>query len=332
MTEPRITAGREEDDPSIERALTTALSTEPLDDQTLERLRATVMDEWRAANAPARFDRKGRWIAVSAAAVVAALAVGFIVRPTGDAAVVGTVARLDDGGIDVRGTFWRHRTAHVGDALKTGETLTVHGPVLLSLMQGGTLRVAAGSVLDLTGGAEVSLAHGLVYLDVAPSIKSSTPLRIVTRVGAVEHLGTQFEVLSNEGAVRIRVREGRVRLVGHAGTVVASAGTELLASVRGGISQRSVETYGRDWLWVAALAPDYDIEGRPLIDFLQWVSRELGRRIEYADANARDVAARTIMHGSVRGREPLEALADVLATTSLTYEMRADTIRLHSVQ
>ena len=331
MTERRIT-GREEDDPSIERALTSALRTEPLDDETLERLRATVMDEWRTANAPARFERKGRWIAVSAAAVVGALAVGFIVRPTGDAAVVGTIARLNDGAIDVRGTFWRHWTAHVGDALKTGETLTVHGPVLLSLMQGGTLRVAAGSVLDLTGGAEVSLAHGLVYLDVAPSIKTSTPLRILTRVGAVEHLGTQFEVLSNEGAVRIRVREGRVRLVGHAGTVVASAGTELLASVRGGISQRSVETYGRDWLWVAALAPDYDIEGRPLIDFLQWVSRELGRRVEYADAHARDLAAHTIMHGSVRGREPLEALADVLATTSLTYEMRADTIRLHSVQ
>jgi ferric-dicitrate binding protein FerR (iron transport regulator) len=331
MTERRITAGAEEDDPAIERALTTALSTEPLDDQTLERLRATVMDEWRAANAPASFERKGRWIALSVAAVVAALAVGFIVRPTGDAAAVGTIARLD-GAIDVRGTFWRHWTAHVGDALKSGETLTAHGPVLLSLMQGGTLRVAAGSVLHLTGGAEVSLAHGLVYLDVAPSIKSSTPLRILTRVGAVEHLGTQFEVLSNEGAVRIRVREGRVRLVGRAGSVVASAGTELLASVRGGISQRSVETYGRDWLWVAALAPDYDIEGRPLIDFLQWVSRELGRRVEYADAHARDLAAHTIMHGSVRGREPLEALADVLATTSLTYEMRADTIRVHSVQ
>jgi ferric-dicitrate binding protein FerR (iron transport regulator) len=331
MTERRI-AGPEDDDPSIERALTTALSTEPLDDQTLERLRATVMDEWRAANAPARFDRKRRWIALSAAAVVAAVAVGFIVRPTRDAAVVGTIARLDDGAIDVRGAFWRHWTAHVGEALKSGETLTVHGPLLLSLMQGGSLRVAAGSVLDLTGEAEVSLAHGLVYLDVAPSIKSSTPLRILTPVGAVEHLGTQFEVLSNEGAVRIRVREGRVRLVGHAGTVVANAGTELLASVRGGISQRSVETYGRDWLWVAALAPDYDIEGRPLIDFLQWVSRELGRRVEYADAHARDLAAHTIMHGSVRGREPLEALADVLATTSLTYEMRADTIRVHSAQ
>jgi len=331
MTERRIT-GREEDDPSIERALTTALSTEPLGDETLERVRATVMNEWRAANPPSRFDRKGRWIAASAAAVVAALAVGFIVQRAGDAAVVGTVARLDDGGIDVRGRFWRHWTAHVGDALKTGETLTVHGPVLLSLIQGGTLRVAAGTVLNLTGGVEVSLAHGLVYLDVPPSIKSSTPLRILTRAGAIEHLGTQFEVLSNEGAVRIRVREGKVRLVGHAGTVVATAGTELLASVRGGISQRSVETYGRDWLWVAALAPDYDIEGRPLIDFLQWVSRELGRRVEYADAHAHDVAAHTIMHGSVRGREPLEALADVLATTSLTYEMRADTIRVHSVQ
>ncbi|HEY6396267.1 MAG TPA: hypothetical protein VIX82_02315, partial [Solirubrobacteraceae bacterium] len=100
MTERRTPTGREEDDPPIERALTTALSTEPLGDEALERLRATVMEEWRAANAPSRFGRRGRWIALSAAAVVAAVAVGFIVRPTGDAAVVGTIARLDDGGID----------------------------------------------------------------------------------------------------------------------------------------------------------------------------------------------------------------------------------------
>jgi hypothetical protein len=91
-----------------------------------------------------------------------------------------------------------------------------------------------------------------------------------------------------------------------------------------------VATYGADWLWVASLAPIYEIEGQPLLDFLQWVSRELGRRLEFGDSHARDIAARTILHGSIRDHEPLDALANVLATTSLRYEILGDTIRVNS--
>jgi hypothetical protein len=72
------------------------------------------------------------------------------------------------------------------------------------------------------------------------------------------------------------------------------------------------------------------IEGRSLLSFLQWVSRELGRHLEFATPQVRDIAARTILHGTVQGREPSEALADVLATTSLSYEIRGDTILVQS--
>jgi hypothetical protein len=96
------------------------------------------------------------------------------------------------------------------------------------------------------------------------------------------------------------------------------------------VSRREIDTYGRDWLWVAALAPDYEIEGRPLLGFLEWASREIGRPLKFSDSNARAVAERTILHGSVRGREPLDALSSVLATTSLTYEIRGDTIWIQS--
>jgi ferric-dicitrate binding protein FerR (iron transport regulator) len=153
---------------------------------------------------------------------------------------------------------------------------------------------------------------------------------VMTRVGIIEHVGTEFEVVSTDQAVRIRVREGLIRLLGSVGAVTAPAGTELLARPGGRLSRRSVATYGRDWMWTAALAPDYEIEGRRLADFLQWVSRELGRQPDFADAHVREVADRTILHGSVRGREPLEALAIVLATTSLSYEIWDDAIRVRA--
>jgi hypothetical protein len=152
----------------------------------------------------------------------------------------------------------------------------------------------------------------------------------VTRAGTIEHVGTEFEVLSSKQAVRLRVREGRVRLHNRAEEVVAEAGTELVATETGVVSRRPISTYGRDWLWVAALAPDYEIEGRPLLGFLEWASRELGRPLKFSDEHAREVAERTILHGSVRGREPLDALASVLATTSLSYEIRGETIWIQS--
>jgi ferric-dicitrate binding protein FerR (iron transport regulator) len=152
----------------------------------------------------------------------------------------------------------------------------------------------------------------------------------------IEHVGTGFEVLSDDASVRIRVREGRIRLRaasragGNSNDVLADAGTELLAAPGGGIVQRPVPTYGNDWVWVASLAPTYEIEGQPLLNFLQWVSRELGRRLEFGDSAARDIAARTILHGSIREHEPLDALANVLATTSLRYEILGDAIRVNS--
>jgi hypothetical protein len=42
------------------------------------------------------------------------------------------------------------------------------------------------------------------------------------------------------------------------------------------------------------------------------------------------VADATILHGTLHGQAPIEALANVLATTSLTYELRGDSIWVHS--
>jgi hypothetical protein len=223
-----------------------------------------------------------------------------------------------------------HRTLTTGDALRVGDRFTARAAVLVALARGGTLRVAADSTLKVSAPAELSLDRGLIYLDISPRPSAANPLRVITRDGAVEHVGTEFEVKSDDQAVRIRVREGRIRYRRRSNVLVADAGTELLSTPGNEVSVRSIATYGGDWLWIAALAPDYEIEGRPLIGFLQWVSRELGRRVEFDDQRARDTADRTILHGSVRGQPPLKALSNVMATTSLAYELRDDKIWVRS--
>jgi FecR protein len=319
-------------DERADQALTDALGGPRLDAAALARIHEAVEREWRSANpSGGRLpmpSRAARWPAVMAAASLAVVTIVYVaIQFLSAPAVVG---HLDRGTADATRALIRHRTLSPGDPMRVGDTLTARSPARVALIGGGSLRIAAGSVVIADGELSLSLERGRVYLDMPPVFAALNRLQIVTAAGAVQHVGTQYEVLSDSQTVRIRVREGRIRLIGGAETVEAEGGTELLVRPGGRITRGSAMTYGSEWLWTAELAPDYDIEGRPLVDFLVWVSRELGRHLDFADARARDVANATILHGSVRGRAPIEALANVMSTTSLTYEIRGDTIRVHS--
>jgi hypothetical protein len=329
MTERQPPSNDPGSDKELDRTLTDVLRTPPLDSQALERIRVVVENEWRASTLlqrRTRTIRRWRWASLSAAVVLIALTTAWFAKHTGEPAVFGSISR-SDGGADVR---------HVGDPLRSGDRVSTHGPMLVSVAAGGSLRIAADSTIDITSGTEIRLERGKIYIDLPPAPAVSARLNVWTRAGVIEHVGTEFEVLSDDAGVRIRVREGRIRLrdisgaTGNSKAIVADAGTELLAVSGRGIVQRPAPTYGSDWLWIASLAPTYEIEGQPLLNFLQWVSRELGRRLEFGDSAARDIAARTILHGSIRDHEPIDALANVLATTSLRYEIRDDAIRVNS--
>jgi ferric-dicitrate binding protein FerR (iron transport regulator) len=317
----------------VELVLRDALRVAPLNTDAMERIRATTQQQWRQATSSrpnSMTSRRARWGSLAAAAALLALLVAWYIGPPANSTNFGLIARSEVGDTNVRFQFVRQRVLKVGETVRTGDKLTAHGPVLISLSSGGTLRIAADTVLQITGEAQARLLRGQVYVDLPRGSSSQRPFQILTRDGTIEHVGTQFEVLENDQIMRLRVREGRVLLHRDNEHLMADAGTELSARPGSLVTRREIDTYGRDWLWVAALAPDYEIEGRPLLGFLEWASRELGRPLKFADAQARAVAARTILHGSVRGSEPLDALSSVLATTSLTYEIRGDTIWIQS--
>ena len=339
MTERQPFSSDTGSDKDLERTLTDVLRAPPLDSQAMERIRVAVENEWRTSTAlrrRSRAIRRWRWASLGAAVVVIALTTTWFARQNGEQPVFGSISRSDGNGIDVTFASIHRRTLHVGDSLRAGDRVRARSPMLVLLAAGGSLRIAADSAVDITSAAEIRLEGGKIYVDKPPAPAASERLNVWTRAGMIEHVGTGFEVLSDTAGVRIRVREGRIRLrdvsgaAGSSNAVFADAGTELLAVPGGGIFRRPVATYGSDWLWVASLAPTFEIEGQPLLNFLQWVSRELGRHLEFGDSHARDVAARTILHGSIRDHAPLDALANVLATTSLRYEILDDTIRVNS--
>lgn len=328
-------------DGALEQLLVRRLATQPLDAEAVRRVRAAVRDAWEEAAKPARAARTRRlvrhgvwWAGVATAACALAIVVGLFVvgKPSDDREMIGSLARTRDGSIEVGERFLRHHTLSMGEAVRVGDAFTARGSALILLAQGGTLRIAEGSVIEVATASQLQLERGAIYVDKPAGLANSSKLRVATRAGLVEHVGTEFEVFSDARVVRIRVREGQVRFSGPIGVQFAAAGTELLATSDGQVTRQSVPTYGSDWQWTMALAPEFAVEGRSLDEYLQWISRELGRQVVFADARARESAQRTILHGSMRSAATLDGLAEILSSTSLTYELADGVIRVHSSQ
>ena len=103
--------------------------------------------------------------------------------------------------------------------------------------------------------------------------------------------------------------------------VTARAGTELTLEGKE-ITKRPVHRDGPEWGWAAALAPPFDIEGRSVAAFVEHLSRERGWSLRYVDAALARDASGIILHGSVAGLEPEQALAAALASSDLVHRVR----------
>ncbi len=78
----------------------------------------------------------------------------------------------------------------------------------------------------------------------------------------------------------------------------------------GGIEDRTrIEPSSDEWDWASNAAPDFDIDGRPVHEFLAWAGRETGLRVVFASPESAAEARRAVLSGSVAGLRPDEALA-----------------------
>ena len=195
MSEHDERGAQEAEQVRVERALTEALRPRSLGPEALERIRARAQDEWRATHAVAKDPqtvRWGRWSALAAVLVLVTLAAGVYWPPAGETYTFGTVARLDVGMAEQRVGLLHVEQLKTGDVLKTGGILQTRGPVLIELADGGTLRMAAGTALELAGATKGVLRRGQIYVDLPPGTHGTAPFQIGTRAGTVEHVGTQF--------------------------------------------------------------------------------------------------------------------------------------------
>ncbi|MCI0417388.1 FecR family protein [bacterium] len=254
--------------------------------------------------------------AIAASILICVLVWQFMTRETANPVSVGIVENLQ--GTVLKDTknepLVRGGTLMSGTTLQSGET----GRLLVRMLRGVSLRLDVNSRLHLKSESVYVLEQGAAYLDCN---RSGGSIALVTPMGTVRDKGTQFEVRLQEGKMQIQVREGSVLLEQNGAEKTVAAGSRLIVDENGSAFFSTISSYGSDWNWISEVAPGFPMEGLSLIEFLNWVTRENGWSLQFAEPSMRDSASKVILHGSVKDLSPQQMLSAVLPVCGLTYSV-----------
>lgn len=332
--------GGMEEEEEVQRLLESAGPRAEVPPEDLAAIKRVFRAEWqehvRQRQARRFSARSGRWLLAAAAAVAllaAANIVSWLRRPAPPGplpwvarveSVTGVVtARYSEGGgrpVQLRAGM---EVVSETELQTAGAAPGAPGHAALRLADGSSLRLDAGSQVRLARAGPwflVDLDRGAVYLD---SGAGSQTVFVRTRLGNVRDIGTQFEVrlLEAGSALRVRVREGEVRVAKGGAAYPAVAGVELTLHADGEVTRRQVASHGTPWSWVLEAAPPMEIEGKTLEEVLDRVARETGWKIQYSDENLAASADSIVVHGTIGHLTPDQALDVVLPGAGLRYEV-----------
>jgi FecR protein len=289
------------------------------------RVRAAVEAEWRRS-----IGRRRRWAAVHWGITAAAvLLVAVWLRPQSRSASapslpveVATATRVE-GAAQVVQLSSVARPLAAGARLIVGAAIDTTPGGRAALQLGSAfVRIKEGSRILLEAPSRVRLEQGTIYIDNDGRTSATERIEVSTTLGMIHDIGTQFEVDVASGVLQIRVREGEVR-IDRPGAVVNVRQAEGVTLRAGTIERRGIARYGPDWSWVETLA-QFTVEGATLESFLHWVSRELGLTWRFADAAAERHGKAVVLHGSIDGLTPTDALKAILPTCGMSYQVRRD--------
>ncbi len=328
---PAIASGGAQDDGAVESLLRLAGPREPVPADRMQRLKAGAHAEWHRQVTTRRRRHVMTWSLgglAAAAALVLALRATVGLDPASPAAVafvlvesLGGNTRLATDADAQRGAFLK-----VGDRLAVGPNRLslAGGTATLRLPGGAAVWVDRGSALRVTAVDVVVLDGGAVYIDSG----GTTSLEVRTPHGVVRDVGTKFEVRLTTAALRVRVREGAVQVRRDQQQHDMRPGDEILLDASGAASRRTIPVDGQDWAWTTGAAAPFELEGRSLREFLDWVANESGWQLTFANAAVEDKARTTTLHGSIQGLSPEQALAAVLPTSGVEHQLEGGVLSI----
>ena len=291
-------------------------------DETAQRVKEAVHSHWRESVEQSRRPRRFRTALTLAAAAVILLAVSLVVwnqiGPIGDnhspfvvQAVSGTTSLA------------------VGDILEVGSDLIIpeDGGIAIGTGPLQSVRLDSGTTVRLLTPDTLALDQGAVYVDSRGSGGDEAPdLTIRTSLGDFREIGTQFEIRLADQGVRARVREGRIAVEHGDEDLQVVAGQEMEINYRGELRRGEIDPASPEWGWIGELTPMMVIEGRPVLEFLEWVVRERGLQLQFEDTALYSSAGETDISGSIDGMSLDQALEAILPTCGMTHRIHSGTL------
>ncbi len=283
-------------------------------------IKAAVLAEWEQVTGRRKRHRRAVAAGAVAATLMVAAAATLLELRAPPVVLVAQVERIEGVVTGDPAPLSAAAELHAGDVVATAD-----GQIALRLADGGSLRIAPQSRVELTGRDAVRLVDGALYFDSEHSRGTAMPFTVATRFGTLSDVGTQFMTRVGAMQLTVGVRNGRVAFAESTARAEAGQGERLTIARDATVRRESIPTFGEYWSWTERLAPPFEIDGRRLGDFLDWVAAQTGRKIELADAAAREAARTSILTGSI-DLPPLPKLTAVLALTDLDYTLDGDRI------
>jgi ferric-dicitrate binding protein FerR (iron transport regulator) len=313
----------------VERLLHAAGPGPEIPEDGAARVKEAIRPAWRDGVTARSRQRNRLWIGGLAAAAAVIIALIYLpslqTTPPEPVPQAIVVARID-GTLEVtppgaKVSFLTAESTNFeiarGSLLRTGSG----SRAALWLTDHRSLRLDAATELRLDSEASVSLASGAVYIDAQNG--SDTGIEIRTALGTATDIGTQFEVRLEEDTLDVMVREGLIALTRGSQEFHITQGVTLSVDTEGEVVTGSLTAYDPAWSWTQEIAPVFDIEGQTVLAFLDWVSSETGLSVGFESAEAEQLAATTILHGSIKGVTPAQAPAVILPSARLTVNEEA---------
>ena len=316
----------ETDEDATMRLLRLSRPRVPVSATRAARVRAAVHTEWQTG---VRRRATPKRLAFASAFLAAVAVLGLMIgrfnlvdrRPAPLGEPVAVVEQVDGLPRRVSGTSDEPGTAAMSrdDTVRVGEWIETdaRARVALRFSDGTSVRLDVGSRARLLSSSVIELAAGAVYVDTGRELGR---FEVRTAMATARDVGTQFEVRLLDRAVRLRVRTGVVELKDRTRSVAGRAGTEISLSATGAVS-RPIATHGSEWDWTVHVSPLLDIEGVALATFLERVAREHGWAVRFIDPALAREASDIVLHGSVHGLPPREAVEVAITTSGLRHRL-----------
>lgn len=262
-------------------------------------VRAAVQSEWAAVSGKRQRRRAFRNIAAAATILLAVVFTFTSLQQTAVPAI--EVALLDQS----KGTLRLYsseleamddagKTLFAGQILQTGKDSAAG----LAWSDGGSLRVDENTRIELLSTGEIFLHSGRVYFD-SFGTDAGAAFAIQTEHGLVSHIGTQFMAAASDADLVVSVREGEVNIAGIAYDQTVHRGQRAELSGAGRPVTTNTSGVGDAWAWVESVSPNISVDGMTGYEFLQWVGRETGFTIYYANEAVNQIARTTELMGTV---------------------------------